>query len=42
MNVNVWDANDQIASLVRSKQTVDPKELADPSVELSSLVQAPS
>jgi 3-phenylpropionate/trans-cinnamate dioxygenase ferredoxin reductase component len=42
MNVNVWDVNDQIASLVRSKQTVDPKELADPSVELSSLVQAPS
>jgi 3-phenylpropionate/trans-cinnamate dioxygenase ferredoxin reductase subunit len=37
MNVNVWDVNDQIAELVRSKQTVDPKKLADESVDLASV-----
>jgi 3-phenylpropionate/trans-cinnamate dioxygenase ferredoxin reductase component len=37
MNVNVWDVNDQIADLVASKRTVDPKALADPAVELASL-----
>ncbi len=41
MNVNVWDVNDQITDLVRSRQPVDPDELADPSVDLSSLVHAP-
>jgi 3-phenylpropionate/trans-cinnamate dioxygenase ferredoxin reductase component len=40
MNVNVWDVADQIANLVASKQTVDPKALADPEVELASLAQA--
>lgn len=39
MNVNVWDVADQIAALVASKQTVDPKALADPAADLSSLAQ---
>jgi 3-phenylpropionate/trans-cinnamate dioxygenase ferredoxin reductase subunit len=41
MNVNVWDVADTIASLVASRHTVDPGCLADPNVELASLVPAP-
>jgi hypothetical protein len=37
MNVNVWDVNDQIADLVRSKRQVDPEQLADASVDLAAL-----
>ncbi len=37
MNVNVWDVADDIAALVRSKRTIDPGRLADPSVELAAL-----
>ncbi len=37
MNVNVWDVADQIAALVSSTRAVDPKALADPAIELSSL-----
>jgi 3-phenylpropionate/trans-cinnamate dioxygenase ferredoxin reductase subunit len=37
MNVNVWDVADQIAGLVASKRTVDPKALTDPSLELSTI-----
>ncbi len=41
MNVNVWDVADQIASLVRSKRSVDPRLLADLSVSLESLAGSP-
>jgi 3-phenylpropionate/trans-cinnamate dioxygenase ferredoxin reductase subunit len=41
MNVNVWDVSDQIASLVRSKRSVDPRQLADLSVSLESLAGSP-
>ncbi len=37
MNVNVWDVADDIAALVEAKRSVDPKRLADVSVELSAL-----
>ena len=37
MNVNVWDVNDAIASLVRSKRAVSQDALADSSVPLESL-----
>lgn len=37
MNVNIWDVNDAIAALVRSKRIIDPTLLADPSVDLASL-----
>ncbi|HLI15152.1 MAG TPA: FAD-dependent oxidoreductase [Acidimicrobiales bacterium] len=42
MNVNVWDVADDIAALVASGQPVARDALADPSVELASLVQATS
>jgi NADPH-dependent 2,4-dienoyl-CoA reductase/sulfur reductase-like enzyme len=41
MNVNIWDVQDQIQALVRAGlagQAVDASKLADPSVELGSLV----
>lgn len=38
MNVNIWDAGDQISALVSSKREVDPEALADPSVDLGSLL----
>jgi 3-phenylpropionate/trans-cinnamate dioxygenase ferredoxin reductase subunit len=38
MNVNVWDVTDPIAALVASKHPVDAKALADPAVDLTSLV----
>jgi 3-phenylpropionate/trans-cinnamate dioxygenase ferredoxin reductase subunit len=38
MNVNVWAVNDQIASLVRSKQPIDPDQLADRSVDVTALI----
>jgi 3-phenylpropionate/trans-cinnamate dioxygenase ferredoxin reductase component len=37
MNVNVWDVNDTIAAIVRAGRPVDPKQLADPSVDLAAL-----
>jgi 3-phenylpropionate/trans-cinnamate dioxygenase ferredoxin reductase component len=37
MNVNVWDVSDPIAELVRSKQLIDPRQLADTSVDLALL-----
>jgi NADPH-dependent 2,4-dienoyl-CoA reductase/sulfur reductase-like enzyme len=37
MNVNVWDVNDDIQALVRSKRAVDPARLADPNVPLTEL-----
>jgi 3-phenylpropionate/trans-cinnamate dioxygenase ferredoxin reductase subunit len=38
MNVNVWDVADTIAELVAAKTVVDPAVLADPDVELASLL----
>jgi NADPH-dependent 2,4-dienoyl-CoA reductase/sulfur reductase-like enzyme len=37
MNVNVWDVNDQIQALIRSKAPVDVARLTDPDVSLSDL-----
>jgi 3-phenylpropionate/trans-cinnamate dioxygenase ferredoxin reductase subunit len=37
MNVNVWDVNDAIQALVRSRRPVADDVLADPSVPLDSL-----
>jgi 3-phenylpropionate/trans-cinnamate dioxygenase ferredoxin reductase subunit len=37
MNVNVWDSGDKIAALVFPPRPVDPKALADVSVDLASL-----
>jgi 3-phenylpropionate/trans-cinnamate dioxygenase ferredoxin reductase subunit len=34
MNMNVWDVNDQVQALIRSRVVVDPAKLADPGVPL--------
>jgi NADPH-dependent 2,4-dienoyl-CoA reductase/sulfur reductase-like enzyme len=34
MNVNVWDVNDDIQSLIRSAREVDPTRLTDPDIPL--------
>ncbi|WP_329317875.1 NAD(P)/FAD-dependent oxidoreductase [Streptomyces sp. NBC_01262] len=39
MNVNVWDVTDTIQKLIRSGATVDPDQLADPSVPLASFLE---
>lgn len=38
MQVNIWDALDDIKSLIRKKAPVDPDQLADPEVSLSDAV----
>ena len=37
MNVNVWDVNDDIQSLIRSARPVDPTRLTNPDIPLSDL-----
>ena len=39
MNVNIWDVAESIAALVAAQKTVDPARLADPAVNLTSLVE---
>jgi 3-phenylpropionate/trans-cinnamate dioxygenase ferredoxin reductase subunit len=40
MNVNVWDVNDQIQQLIRSRARVDDRRLADTDVPLEDLAPA--
>jgi 3-phenylpropionate/trans-cinnamate dioxygenase ferredoxin reductase component len=42
MNVNVWDVNEAIQRLIRSRAPVDDRRLADPAVPLDELVAARS
>jgi 3-phenylpropionate/trans-cinnamate dioxygenase ferredoxin reductase component len=37
MNINVWDVNEQVQALIRSRAAVDPARLADPDVPLEQL-----
>ena len=37
MNVNVWDVVDDLRAIITAGRPLDPAQLADPSVELSSL-----
>jgi 3-phenylpropionate/trans-cinnamate dioxygenase ferredoxin reductase subunit len=37
MNVNVWDVNEHVQAVIRSRQVVDPDALADPDTPLDSL-----
>ena len=37
MNVNVWDVNEHVQTLIRSRQTVDVAALTDPDTPLESL-----
>jgi 3-phenylpropionate/trans-cinnamate dioxygenase ferredoxin reductase subunit len=39
LNMNVWDAGEPIRKLIRSRRTVNPRDLADPAVVLSELVE---
>jgi hypothetical protein len=38
MNVNVWDVNQHVQELIRSRRSVDPQALADPGTPLDSLL----
>ena len=38
MNVNVWDVNEQVQALIRSRRPVDVAALRDPDTPLESLV----
>ncbi len=38
MNVNVWDVNEHVQTMIRSRQPVEPEALGDPGVPLQSLV----
>jgi 3-phenylpropionate/trans-cinnamate dioxygenase ferredoxin reductase subunit len=38
MNVNVWDVNEEIRELIRSRRELDPRALADPDTPLSDLL----
>jgi hypothetical protein len=40
MNVNVWDVNDHIRALIRSRRPINSAELTDPDVELETLAAA--
>jgi len=37
MNINVWDVNDDIQSLIRSRRQIDPTRLTNPSISLPDL-----
>ena len=37
MNVNVWDVNEQVQALIRSRRSVDASALRDPDTPLESL-----
>jgi 3-phenylpropionate/trans-cinnamate dioxygenase ferredoxin reductase subunit len=39
MNVNVWDVNEHVQALIRSRQVVDVSSLTDPDTALESLVE---
>ena len=40
MNVNVWDVNDHIQALIRSREQVDAHALTDPDTPLETLTAA--
>jgi 3-phenylpropionate/trans-cinnamate dioxygenase ferredoxin reductase subunit len=40
MNVNVWDVNEDIQAIVRSRRAIDPSRLSDPQAPLSEMVEA--
>jgi len=42
MNVNVWDVNEQVQALIRSRQLVDVTSLTDAETPLQSVVSEPS
>jgi 3-phenylpropionate/trans-cinnamate dioxygenase ferredoxin reductase subunit len=41
MNVNVWDVNEDVQTLIRSRQAVDVAALTDPGTPLEALAREP-
>ena len=41
MNVNVWDVNQHVQALIRSRQAVEVGALTDPDTPLDSLLSEP-
>jgi 3-phenylpropionate/trans-cinnamate dioxygenase ferredoxin reductase subunit len=39
MNVNVWDVNEHVQAIIRSRRQVDPGALRDPDTPLESLAR---
>ncbi len=37
MNVNVWDVNEEVQTLVREREAVDDRRLADPDIPLAEV-----
>ena len=42
MNVNVWDVNEHVQALIRSRQAVDAAALSDPDTPLESFLGEPA
>jgi hypothetical protein len=42
MNVNVWDVNEHVQALIRSRQAVDVVALTDSDTPLESLIGQPA
>ena len=42
MNVNVWDVNEHVQTLIRPRQAVDVAALTDPDTPLESLAREPT
>jgi hypothetical protein len=42
MNVNVWDVNEHVQALIRSRQPVEVGALTDPDTPLESLAREPT
>jgi 3-phenylpropionate/trans-cinnamate dioxygenase ferredoxin reductase subunit len=42
MNVNVWDVNEDVQRLIRSRQEIDPAALRDKDTPLSELINQPT
>ena len=42
MNVNMWDVNEHVQALIRSRQPVDVAALRDPDTPLTALVGEPA
>jgi 3-phenylpropionate/trans-cinnamate dioxygenase ferredoxin reductase subunit len=42
MNVNVWDVDEHVQALIRSRQPVDEAALIDPDTPVASLHREPS
>ncbi len=42
MNVNIWDVNEDVQALIRSRQEIDPSTLRDKDTPLGELVNQPT